>query len=507
MFRNKIFKKIFLKLSFILTLIINLMLKVYMKRSLMLLGAAAVVATAYAGAYRDVTAQYIQNHNFAGGWQGALTNIDKGVGEVYNGAFNVYQTLPDMPAGEYTLTVNAFYRCGNNDFSKANMANGALHNAYIYINDAKQPVKGLFEEGESAPNSMEEAAAAFADGKFLNTVKVQHAGGDMIVGIANTGCYGDEWCCFDNFKLSKNGEDMTGNIANNTFSTGMDVAGSWDTANIEGGSKKVDTNKHGGVYRKTNASPFNYGQQIELPAGKYRFGILTFLRYGGEGDSETEIISCKGDWKWTSENIDVTPKAHYLKGYTEDDPDNAYVYVDFGATKMKDLAHEDEIGDYEPSQGDVRVRIKDIWEIHNGDYSAMPKNEPYTADYDPYETVNGIDHWCESGCERQSAAAFVNNPELYRQWAEFTLTAPTKVWVGFGKNTKYPAQYWCPIADVRLEQYDDAYGAVEGVGVDGIEAEGPAEYYNLQGVRVAEPTTGLYIVKQGNKVSKQLIRK
>ena len=29
----------------------------------------------------------------------------------------------------------------------------------------------------------------------------------------------------------------------------------------------------------------------------------------------------------------------------------------------------------------------------------------------------------------------------------------------------------------------------------------------MQGVRVAEPTTGLYIVKQGNKVSKQLIRK
>ena len=137
----------------------------------------------------------------------------------------------------------------------------------------------------------------------------------------------------------------------------------------------------------------------------------------------------------------------------------------------------------------------------------MPKNNPYTAAFDPYETVNGIDHWCESGCERQSAAAFVSNPELYRHWAEFELTAPTKVWVGFGKNTKYPAQYWCPIADVRLEKYDDAYGAVEGVGVDVLEAEGPAEYYNMQGVRVAEPTTGLYIVKQGNKVSKQLIRK
>ena len=56
-------------------------------------------------------------------------------------------------------------------------------------------------------------------------------------------------------------------------------------------------------------------------------------------------------------------------------------------------------------------------------------------------------------------------------------------------------------------QWDENAAAVEGVGVDVLEAEGPAEYYNMQGVRVAEPTTGLYIVKQGNKVSKQLIRK
>jgi len=35
----------------------------------------------------------------------------------------------------------------------------------------------------------------------------------------------------------------------------------------------------------------------------------------------------------------------------------------------------------------------------------------------------------------------------------------------------------------------------------------PAEYFNLQGIRVAEPDNGLYIVRQGNKVSKKLIRK
>ena len=34
----------------------------------------------------------------------------------------------------------------------------------------------------------------------------------------------------------------------------------------------------------------------------------------------------------------------------------------------------------------------------------------------------------------------------------------------------------------------------------------PAVYYNLQGVEVANPQNGLYIVKRGNTVTKQVIR-
>lgn len=44
-------------------------------------------------------------------------------------------------------------------------------------------------------------------------------------------------------------------------------------------------------------------------------------------------------------------------------------------------------------------------------------------------------------------------------------------------------------------------------GVDAIETvNGEAEYFNLQGVRVANPENGLYIVRQNGKVSKQVIR-
>ncbi len=48
-----------------------------------------------------------------------------------------------------------------------------------------------------------------------------------------------------------------------------------------------------------------------------------------------------------------------------------------------------------------------------------------------------------------------------------------------------------------------------GSGVAEIEAEaaGEAVYYNLQGVKVAEPENGLYIKVQGNKATKVLVRK
>jgi len=51
------------------------------------------------------------------------------------------------------------------------------------------------------------------------------------------------------------------------------------------------------------------------------------------------------------------------------------------------------------------------------------------------------------------------------------------------------------------------HAGVEGIAADVADADAPVEYFNMQGMRVAEPTTGLYIVKQGSKVTKQLIRK
>lgn len=59
--------------------------------------------------------------------------------------------------------------------------------------------------------------------------------------------------------------------------------------------------------------------------------------------------------------------------------------------------------------------------------------------------------------------------------------------------------------DGNLVLVDDPnHSGVEGVAVEAVEVA--AEYYNLQGVKVANPESGLYIVVRGGKVSKALVK-
>ena len=58
------------------------------------------------------------------------------------------------------------------------------------------------------------------------------------------------------------------------------------------------------------------------------------------------------------------------------------------------------------------------------------------------------------------------------------------------------------LVDMTLK-FDGTTG-VESISIE--DSTAPVEYFNLQGVRVENPENGLYIVRQGNKVSKQLIR-
>jgi hypothetical protein len=53
--------------------------------------------------------------------------------------------------------------------------------------------------------------------------------------------------------------------------------------------------------------------------------------------------------------------------------------------------------------------------------------------------------------------------------------------------------------------YNNAPSGIEDITVDK-EMDGPAVYYNLQGMEISKPGSGLYIVKRGGKATKEVIK-
>ncbi len=73
-----------------------------------------------------------------------------------------------------------------------------------------------------------------------------------------------------------------------------------------------------------------------------------------------------------------------------------------------------------------------------------------------------------------------------------------------GKSVTFTANKTNNIATMNVYYVAEPESGIESVVA--ADENAPVEYYNLQGVRVANPTAGLYIVKQGSKVSKAIIR-
>lgn len=451
-------------------------MKINYFKTLLAIGALTAASTAMAdGTWRNINYR-LQNPAFIPGWSGALTATADGVAETYNGAFELYQVLPDMPAGEYTLTANAFHRPG-----RMNIAEDV--NTFLMLGDEYEMILGLAEGGDLNAHNTWEANQAFENGRFLNTLTINHEGGDLKLGIVNFGTSESEWVCFDNFKLV--GPEGDVEIPNGDFAEGLNADKNqtiWDCANVELSNKAPDVNKAGGVYRKTNASPYNFGQQVELPAGTYRWGVQSFLRHGGSGnDLHGQYITCKGAWGY----VDGESALDRHENATEAEEDNAYLYVavsEFKPSTSEDLEYTDFY---------VENPIKCIFDE---DLEVYPDNEP---SFDG-ETAEGYG-WCDSGFEYQAAQCFVLNRNLYRNYVEFTLAEPTTVWVGFKKDRNAPTQFWNPFRDFTLEVFDTST-SVEGVAA----AANTVEYFNLQGVRVANPTEGIFVVREGNKVSKKV---
>lgn len=82
-------------------------------------------------------------------------------------------------------------------------------------------------------------------------------------------------------------------------------------------------------------------------------------------------------------------------------------------------------------------------------------------------------------------------------WTAASGQTPTSVVIKSSIKDEYVNQVYVYYKEVKQGS---------GVAETLVEEDAPVEYYNLQGVRVANPENGLFIVKQGNKVSKKIFK-
>ncbi len=536
------------------------MKKSYIISAAMLFGAAALLSPMQAdakGAWRNMN-HLLTNVSGCNGWNGMLTGSAEGVGEIFPGAGMVYQVVRDLPAGDYTLTANAFYRNGAApEAAKLHFAGKETNNAYIFINDSEANIKSLFDgQTEAAlfgsdgyiwgvvPNTLGEAAAAFNAGKYVNTVTAHHPGGDMIIGakyLGKTegqlleGVDSEEWFAFSNFKLTGPNGDVA-LAADGKFGE-WNVDNGWDVKNVANGNKGRGT-KAGGVWSKTNASPYNHSQTITVPAGKYRVAVQSFNMHF-LGAHPGYFIPMKGSFALIEgESAYDRYKAGATKyptgvvrgdNPTVGDPTapvetlEAYVYINEGEkinigtldpnTNLNVWLEPwtDEEGVEHPAPNAAQTKIKNLFEENLETY---PETQNYKMADGNWKWVNseGNPSWFESGHMREVAAFFVSHPDLYQNYAEIEVTgAENQITVGYNKDINQN-NYSNPVFNFRLEKWDPDYEGYDAAGqmaveeIEAVDENAPVEYYNLQGIRVANPENGIYIVKQGKKVSKHIFK-
>lgn len=113
----------------------------------------------------------------------------------------------------------------------------------------------------------------------------------------------------------------------------------------------------------------------------------------------------------------------------------------------------------------------------------------------------------EEGATAWTTVAEPKAPEAF-SW-DFYANNPVSLEKFAGKKIQIAFKYisTADVAGTWEVQYISVEGEESESGITEIEAtEAPVEYYNLQGVRVENPSNGLYIRKQGNQITKVIVK-
>ncbi len=171
------------------------------------------------------TASYENNY----GTGAKLAEIGSGDVEVFEtNAFDIYQTLPNMPAGLYTLTCQAFERDDAGDGMTTYLyaiADGEESSTLVWAITDQSSEDNLYntaggtgwpddstttdDEGNVRyiPDSMWGANVYFYAGYYVNTLSVlMFNDGDLTIGLRDASA---DWVIFDNFGLVYNGNEVS----------------------------------------------------------------------------------------------------------------------------------------------------------------------------------------------------------------------------------------------------------------------------------------------------------
>ncbi|MDE6768940.1 MAG: hypothetical protein K2J78_04350 [Muribaculaceae bacterium] len=167
------------------------------------------------------------------------------------------------------------------------------------------------------------------------------------------------------------------------------------------------------------------------------------------------------------------------------------------------INEEGENKDHQAPVAGVDVVSQDVEGMPAGNYKAEYRvvNQANTAlvvkfndaEGKPYEYEES-DLWYNSAWD-----AIVEHAET----AEFTVGEDGKLSIKMEKTIDPEQQNRFAFKSFALYYLGDGSTGVANIAVD---ENAPVEYYNMQGIRVANPTNGLYIKRQGKKATKVIVK-
>ncbi len=215
----------------------------------------------------DVTALFTNTDwadNTITGWSNetgtSAFKSDNNTAEVWGqSSFNIYQTVADMPAGAYEITVQAFYRMGSNqvNYDESVTPQYETSKSYVYANENRKELRNVlqFAVADNArdefhtggivneqfdsifvPNNMASAQHIFTtgDGSPNTLTAALLEAGDLTIGIQGVDLQGDEWTIWGEFTVVYRGEAGVDVALNDQIQQLIDEAQVYYAANCSG---------------------------------------------------------------------------------------------------------------------------------------------------------------------------------------------------------------------------------------------------------------------------------